>query len=172
MFKLVYILVMSNKDPRNINILWVSRTTGDEMVQWHHWLNGHKFEKALRVGDEQGSLVCCSPWGHKESDMTEQLNWTGMLEMKFNLFLHTNEKTGIKRLSEGWSKLMIEHAYTIMVLARHKFNVSVPLSFYHLLCAKDYCKNFFLELTNLVLTTTHLCLFYNLGIEKQFLKHT
>ena len=46
-------------------------TTEDEMVVWHHWLNGHKFEQALGVGDGQGSLVCCSPWGHKESDTTE-----------------------------------------------------------------------------------------------------
>ena len=48
--------------------------TEDEMVGWHHRLNGHEFEQALGVGDGQGSLVCCSPWGHKESDMTEQLN--------------------------------------------------------------------------------------------------
>ena len=51
-------------------------TTEDEMVGWHHWLDGHEFEQALRVGDGQGSLLCCSPWGHKESDTTEQLNWT------------------------------------------------------------------------------------------------
>ena len=51
-------------------------TTEDEMVGWHHWLNGHEFEQALGDGKGQGSLVCCSPWGHKESDTTEQLNWT------------------------------------------------------------------------------------------------
>ena len=39
----------------------------DEMVEWHHWLNGHEFEQAMGVGDGQGSLVCYSPWGHKES---------------------------------------------------------------------------------------------------------
>ena len=50
-------------------------TTEDEMVGWHHRLDGHEFEQALGVGDGQGSLVCCSPWGHKELDMTEQLNW-------------------------------------------------------------------------------------------------
>ena len=55
------------------------QVTEDEMVGWHHWLNGHKFEQALRVGDGQGSLVCCSPWGHKESDMTEWLNWTELI---------------------------------------------------------------------------------------------
>jgi len=51
-------------------------TTEDEMVGWHHGLNGHEFEQALRVGDGQGSLACYSPWGCKDSDMNEQLNWT------------------------------------------------------------------------------------------------
>ena len=49
-------------------------TTEDEMVGWHYQLNGHEFESALGVGDGQGGLVCCSPWGRKESDMTEQLD--------------------------------------------------------------------------------------------------
>ena len=48
--------------------------TGDETVGWHRRLDGHEFEQALGVGDGQGSLVCYSPWGHKESDMTERLN--------------------------------------------------------------------------------------------------
>ena len=51
----------------------------DEMVGWHHWLDGHEFEQALGVGDGQGSLACCSPWGHKVLDMTERLNWTEAL---------------------------------------------------------------------------------------------
>ena len=42
-----------------------------EMVGWHHQLKGHEFEKALGVGNGQGGLACCSPWGRKESDMTE-----------------------------------------------------------------------------------------------------
>ena len=46
------------------------------MVGWHHQLDEHEFEQAQGVGDGQGSLACCSPWGHKESDMTERLNWT------------------------------------------------------------------------------------------------
>jgi len=49
--------------------------TEDEMVRWHHRLDGHEFEQALGVGDRQGSLTCYSSWSHKESDMTEQLNW-------------------------------------------------------------------------------------------------
>ena len=40
----------------------------DEMIGWHHQLNGHEFEEAPGVGDGQGGLACCSPWGHKESD--------------------------------------------------------------------------------------------------------
>ena len=46
------------------------------MVGWHHRPDGHEFEQALKVGDGQGSLMCCSPWGHKELDTTERLNWT------------------------------------------------------------------------------------------------
>ena len=48
--------------------------TEDEMVGWHHRLNEHGFGWTLGVGDGQGGLVCCSSWGHKESDMTERLN--------------------------------------------------------------------------------------------------
>ena len=48
--------------------------TEDEMVGWHHRFNGHEVEQAPGDGDGQGSLVCYSPWGHKESDTTEQLN--------------------------------------------------------------------------------------------------
>ena len=48
-------------------------STEDEMVRWHHRLDGHECEQALGVGDGQGSLACCSPWGCKELDTTEQL---------------------------------------------------------------------------------------------------
>ena len=44
------------------------------MVGWHHRLDGHEFEQAPGDGEGQGSLACCSPWGHKQSDMTERLN--------------------------------------------------------------------------------------------------
>jgi len=71
-------------------------TTEDEMVGWHHQLNGHEFEYAPGVGDGQGSLACCRPWGHKESDRTEDwtelytynvaTNLTGMVKMWHLLF--------------------------------------------------------------------------------------
>ena len=48
--------------------------TEDEMVRWHYRLDGHEFGWTPGVGDGQGVLACCSSWGHKESDMTEQLN--------------------------------------------------------------------------------------------------
>ena len=48
--------------------------TEDELVGWHHRLNGHEFEQTLGVGDGQRGLACCSPWGRKQLDMTERLN--------------------------------------------------------------------------------------------------
>ena len=47
--------------------------TEDEMAEWYYQLDGHEFEQAPGAGDRQGSLACCSPWGHKKSDMTERL---------------------------------------------------------------------------------------------------
>ena len=51
------------------------RRTEDEMAGWHHQLDGHEFEWTPGVSDGQGGLICCNPWGHKESDTTEQLNY-------------------------------------------------------------------------------------------------
>ena len=62
--------------------------TEDEMVGWHHRLDGHEFEQALGVGEGQGSLACCHPWGHKESDTTELLNST-----ELNITLHLSKHT-------------------------------------------------------------------------------
>ena len=56
-------------------------TTEDKMIGWHHWLSGHGFGWTPGVGDGQGGLACCGSWDHKESDTTEQLNWT---ELKVN----------------------------------------------------------------------------------------
>ena len=52
--------------------------TEEEMVGRHHRLDGHESEQAPGVGDGQGGLACCSPWGRKKLDMTERLNWTGV----------------------------------------------------------------------------------------------
>ena len=64
--------------------------TEDEMIRWHHWFNGHEFEKVPGDGEGQGSLACCSPWGHKESDMTEWLkNNCSLKKKKIFKFLKT-----------------------------------------------------------------------------------
>ena len=64
--------------------------TEDKMAGWHHWLDGRESEWTLGVGDGQGGLVSCSPWGCEESDTTEQLNWTdsffSLFESLFNSF--------------------------------------------------------------------------------------
>ena len=51
------------------------------MVGWHHWHDGHEFEQTPGVGDGQGRLVCCSPWGCKELDKTKWLNWTELVSL-------------------------------------------------------------------------------------------
>ena len=61
-------------------------TTEDETVGWHHRLDGHGFGWTLGVGDGQGGLACCGSWGHKESDMTEQLNWTDFFSIELHEF--------------------------------------------------------------------------------------
>ena len=58
----------------------------DEMFGWHHRLNGHEFEQAPGVGDGQGRLACCSPWGCKELHMTEWLNWTEWVWSRISLW--------------------------------------------------------------------------------------
>ena len=80
-------------------------TTEDEMAGWHHRLYGHEFEQAPGVGDGQGSLACCRPWGCKESDMTERPNWRVSLkiivfyercESHFHLYIaHHSIKTSV-----------------------------------------------------------------------------
>ena len=66
-------------------------TTEDEMAGWHHGLNGHEFGWTWRVGDGQGGLACCDSWGHKESDMTERLNWTECAESAMSRWWKNSE---------------------------------------------------------------------------------
>ena len=86
----------------------------EEMVGWHHWLNGHEFEQALGVGDRQGTLVCCSPWGHKEADTTEQLNWTEF-ENKNGLSLTMVAKT-LGSIHFKWMHLLYVNYILIMLV--------------------------------------------------------
>ena len=88
-------------------------TTEDEMVGWHHWLNGHEFESTLGVGDGQGGLACCDSWGHKESDTTEQLNWTLFSCGYWNKLPQT-----------WWLKTMVIYSLTILEV-RHLKSISL-----------------------------------------------
>ena len=64
-------------------------TTEDEMVGWHHRLNGHEFGWTPGVGDWQGGLACCTSWGQNESDTTERLNWTELkIKVRSTLSFH------------------------------------------------------------------------------------
>ena len=83
------------------------RMTEDEMVGCHHRLDGHGFEQALRVGDGQGSLACCSPWGRKEPDTTEWLNKEQLLHDKAprrqyrqNIFWHKPSRSFLRSVSK------------------------------------------------------------------------
>ena len=85
--------------------------TEDELVGWHHQLNGHEFEQALGVACGQGSLACCSPWGLKESDMTVLLNWT---EAQVEVLPHQCPYThgtvccAFYQLSSHWSQIKMD----------------------------------------------------------------
>ena len=67
-------------------------STEDEVVRWHHRLNAHEFESTPALGDGQGGLACCSPWRHKELDMTEWLNWTeySIVYMYHKFLIHSS----------------------------------------------------------------------------------
>ena len=65
--------------------------TEDEMAGWHHRLDACEFGWTPGVGDGQGGLACCNPWGWKESDMTEQLNWTNSSSVYFLLYANIDE---------------------------------------------------------------------------------
>ena len=73
------ILMMAKIEDRRKSV------TEKEMIGWHHWLDGHEFEQTPGDGDGPGSLACCSPWGHKELDMTEQLNSNKLLPLRMRL---------------------------------------------------------------------------------------
>ena len=83
------------------------RVTENEIVGWHHGLSRHEFEQILRDSEGRGSLACCSPWGHKESDMIEQLNNNSnklsILLTKIQMFL----KSWINNFKIPYSKKLI-----------------------------------------------------------------
>ena len=79
----------------------------DETVRWHQWLSGHEFEQTPGDAEGQGSLACCSPWGHKKSDTTEKLNNNKMVVSKLT-YLPEKEDTG--REVDNFCKIR-EHSF-------------------------------------------------------------
>ena len=86
--------------------------TEDEMAGWHHWLDGHESEWTPGVGDGQGGLACCYSWGRKESDTTERLIWSDLI----NINILVENKINIRKKMYGWchyQKLLLHtHTYT------------------------------------------------------------
>ena len=82
--------------------------TEDEMIGWHHWVNGHEFEQALGDSEGQGIPVCCSPWGCKESNTTEQLNSDNHVEEEMGV-KRSLKTTGPTRVEVGLSSVQLSH---------------------------------------------------------------
>ena len=133
--------------------------TEDEMVGWHHQLNGHGFGRTPGVGDGQGGLACCSSWGCKESDMTKQLNWTELNMCNIN-----------SQKSEGWVKGFSTCTDTAELL--HKRLVTLckpPVIWECLLCGINFPSIFTKAIKDIInhhidqilLSDNHLDLTYN-----------
>ena len=93
--------------------------TEDEMVGWHHWLDGHGFGWTPGVGDGQEGLVCCGSWGHKESDTTEQLNWTETLH-GFKI-QYTKESTFRRLLPSLFPPVSYRATLSVAIYQRYGF---------------------------------------------------
>ena len=98
-------------------------TTEDEMVGWHHQLDGHELEQVLGVGDGQGGLACCSPWGRKELDTTERLNNNNLVGKKARVMLRS-EAVGawppkVSRARQADKELSEGEAWLELKLAKH-----------------------------------------------------
>ena len=81
--------------------------TEDEMVGWHHWLDGHEFEQAPGVDDGWGSLICCNPWGPKKMDTTEWLNWLMGPNDMILVFCMLSWKPGVSLSSFTFIKMLL-----------------------------------------------------------------
>ena len=125
-------------------------TTEDEMLRWHHWLDGHEFEQVLGVGDGQGSLVCCSPWGCKELDMTEWLNWTELNSpgcwLQASVPLHRDRSTGLCECPHnmaagyqtGWSCRESKEETTVPCVTSSRESYTITSATVHSLDASDW----------------------------------
>ena len=110
------------------------------MVGWHHRLNGRELEQVLGVGDGQGGLVGCSPWGHKESDTTERRNWTGLdwtgcrqhTVTRHDVLLALSPATEDAYMAKGQGRKLKTRTLTLCYLVRRTVICLCFTSFFHL----------------------------------------
>ena len=96
--------------------------TDDEMVGWHHQLNGHEFEPTLGSGEGQGSLACCSPQGHKESNETERLNNNNIFLCL--IFKHTKISQECDFLKKITDMFILPSLLDVKIICQHFDNVT------------------------------------------------
>ena len=114
-------------------------TTEDEMAEWHHRINGRKFEWTLGVGDGQGGLACCSPWCRKESDTTEWWNWT------VTLFIPIGPVTTDDKKSLYFPKCWVTGPRTTHFIVTPALATIMPFLIKPVLPGKTFSKQHFLN---------------------------
>ena len=117
--------------------------TEDEMVGWHHRLNGHESEWIPGVGDGQGGLACCDSWGRKESDMTERLDWT---ELDYLLLKQQWQNTKTQGQNKQAKKNQTIHSIfklfiLFLILKKYKGKKIVIYFIYHISLCQHYLYN-------------------------------
>ena len=110
------------KDPDSGKDWRQKGTTEDKMVGWHHWLYGHEFEQAPGVGDGQGSLAYCSPWGCKESDTNERLNWTDITWTRLRCWVFTGNWSKNKYLNMTYHRWNSKNSPYIFLIYHGHFH--------------------------------------------------
>ena len=116
-------------------------TTEDEMVGWHHWLEGQGVGWTPGVGDGQGGLVCFGSWGHKESDMTEWLNWTELPQLQplNSIFLEEVKATSGSHMVCDYSFGMCFFSILIINKDEKQFAFTWTVRIVHLQFAQELC---------------------------------
>ena len=102
-------------------------STEDESVGWHHWFNGHEFEQSLGDGEGQGSLVCCTPWGHKVLDTTESLNNNKLLLAFHKTKIELNSYAPFSNYDTIMLKIMIKCNYNNFKLLEREKDRSIKM---------------------------------------------
>ena len=115
------------------------RKRGRQRMRWHHQHNGHEFEWTLGDGDGQRGLACCNAWGHKESDMTEWLNWT---ELWFKIVGRNNRRM-VKRSEQKFTPKMnniyMKRCSSCVLFNERKWKHRVLFFKYHISKTKKQC---------------------------------